>query len=164
QHVSKGRSGVRHPHLYRSNLPPSQDFLPRFPPFFSAPLLPHWQAIASLPIRRSHRRKQSSVIAPFRTVRAYNLTTEKFPASPSYRMGINTEEVGNLAVAPIAKFLRFQPRIKTSLLLVKQTEKQDDGRLHLWRQVFPHRRVAQFPDSLSLFTGESLVQLHAGIM
>ena len=47
-------------------------------------------------------------------------------------MDINSEEVGNLAVAPIPEFLGFEPRIQAPLLFVKQTEKQDNGRLQFW--------------------------------
>jgi hypothetical protein len=51
---------------------------------------------------------------------AVHLLTKKLPPSPSHRVPVKPEELGDLAIATVAKLLGLQARIETPLLLIEE--------------------------------------------
>jgi hypothetical protein len=60
-----------------------------------------------------------------------DLALQQLAASTGHRSHIESEQVRDLPVAPVAHLERFQPGVEAPLLLVEQTEEEHEGGLQL---------------------------------
>ena len=93
-----------------------------------------------------------------------DIALEQLAASAGHRPHIESEQIRNLAMAPVAHLQRLEPRVEAPLLLVEQTEEQHDGGLELVGQ---HLRLgqptAQVGCGRSCASRQQLLALHRGV-
>ena len=68
---------------------------------------------------------------------------DKFTPTLGQGMRVHADERGDVLIAAVAEFERFQPGVETPLLFMKLAEKQQNGRLHLARYLLRGDRTGR---------------------